>query len=118
MIKTQIGNDAVDPGIERTFETEAAHVPVGFEESLLVNILGLMLRACQPQGQTQDGLVVAAHEVLEGSAVSALSLPHQNGVVNAVQTLSGHFALTGALTSCCPSRRDPRPRELFSIMPR
>src|SRR5258708_6459833 len=33
--------NAVDPGIERTLETETAHVPVGFEESLLVNVLRL-----------------------------------------------------------------------------
>jgi len=35
------------------------------------------------QSQPEHGLVVAAHEVFEGSAISALSLPHQNGVVYA-----------------------------------
>ena len=80
----------------------------------MIDVLRFVLRPCQPQRQPQHSLVVAAHEVLEGSAVSALSLPHQNGVVYAVQTLSGHLALTGTLTPSALSRRISF-REPFAI---
>src|SRR5271168_2464745 len=43
MIETKIGYDPVDPGVEGTFETEAAEIFVGLEEGLLINVLSVRL---------------------------------------------------------------------------
>src|SRR3984893_5870081 len=84
MIEAEIGDDPVDPGIERTFKTEAAQILVGLEEGLLINVLGVRLRSRQVQRQTQDRLIVMTHQDLEGSAVSLLRLADQTRVVNTV----------------------------------
>jgi hypothetical protein len=72
VIQTKVGHDAIDPGIERTFKAETAKVPVGLEKCLLINILGFGVRAGKVHGQSQHGLVVVPHQLLEGSAVAAL----------------------------------------------
>ncbi len=84
MIEAEIGNDAVDPGIEGTLKTETAQILVGLEEGLLINVLSVRLRSRQVQRQPQHRLIVMTHQDLEGRAVSLLRLADQTRVVNAV----------------------------------
>ena len=84
MIQAEIGDDAVDPRVEGTLETEAAQIFVGLEEGLLINVLGVRFRSRQVQRQPQNRLIVMTHQHFEGRAVALLRLPDQARVVNAV----------------------------------
>ena len=84
MIEAEIGDDAVDPGVEGTLKAETAQILVGLEEGLLINVLGVGLRSGQVQRQPQHRLIVMTHQDLEGRAVALLRLPDQTRVVNAV----------------------------------
>src|SRR5208337_3641156 len=84
MIKAEVGNDAVDPGIERTLKPEATQILVGLEEGFLINILRVRLLPRQVQRQPQHRLIVMADEYLEGRTVTLLRLPDQTRIVNAV----------------------------------
>src|ERR1700690_31136 len=44
VIETQIGDDTVDPGIERALKPEAAYVHVSAEEGFLIDVLAVFLR--------------------------------------------------------------------------
>src|SRR5262249_24420239 len=83
VIKAEVGNDAVDPGVEGALEAEAAYVLVGLQESILENVLRVVLRPGQVQSQTQHCLIVMANEFLEGCAIPALRLADQHRVVDA-----------------------------------
>ena len=90
MIETEIGHDAVHPGVEGTFEAEISEVTVGLEKCFLVDVLRLGLRAGQMQCQSQHRLIVLTHEFLERSAGAALRFPNQVGVVDAVEGVAHH----------------------------
>ena len=45
MVEAEIGDDPVDPGVERTFETKAAEIFVRLQKGVLVNILGVGFRS-------------------------------------------------------------------------
>src|SRR5262245_53526482 len=47
MIQAEVGHDAVDPGIERTFEAEVTHALVCLQERVLINVLRLVFRSAQ-----------------------------------------------------------------------
>ena len=81
MVEAKIGDDAVDPGIERALEPEAPQVAISLKEGFLVDVLGVVFRGGQPQRQSQNCLVVLAHQLLEGGAVPALRLTDQDAIV-------------------------------------
>src|ERR1051325_10258647 len=62
MVQTQIGDDAINPGIERALKAEAPHALVSLKERLLINVLRLMLRAGEMHRQTQHRRVVVRSE--------------------------------------------------------
>src|SRR5581483_7124363 len=95
MVEAKIGDDPVNPRIERALKPEIAYAFVGFEERILVNVLGVLFRACEVESETQDCLIVMAHEFFERRAVPALRLSHQLRIVNAAQILSVHLPLGG-----------------------
>src|SRR6266481_4398839 len=84
MVEAEIGDDAVNPGVERTLETETAQIFVSLEECILMNILGVGFRSGEVKSQAQNRLIVMTDQDLEGRAVSLLRLPDQSRVVNAV----------------------------------
>jgi hypothetical protein len=84
VIEAEIGDDPVNPGIERTLETETPQVFIGLEEGILMNVLGVRFRSGKVESQAQNRLIVVTDEDLEGRAVSLLRLTDQSRVVNAV----------------------------------
>src|SRR3984957_3963086 len=93
VVHAKIRHDAINPGVERTLETKASDVFVGLEESVLVDVLRVLLGAGQVEGEAQHRLIVVTHEFLEGAAVPALRLANQNRIVYA---------------ACLPSHAAPR----------
>ena len=86
VIETDIGHNAVQPGVETTVETKRMEVLVDPQEGFLVDIPGVLRGAKQVHGNAQDILVVTAHQCLERLGISTLSCSDQCGFVG----LSGH----------------------------
>src|ERR1700692_16249 len=84
MIETEVGYDAVDPGVEGTFKAETSKILIGLEESLLIHVLRVRLRSGEVQRQPQNRLIVMTHEYFEGGAVSLLRLADQSRIVDAI----------------------------------
>ena len=95
MVQAQIGHNSVDPGVKRAFETEADQVAIGLQKGLLVNVLRVLLRGGQAQSKTKYGMVILAHQFLEGRAIAALRLAYQDVIVNAPQCLADHVSPKG-----------------------
>ena len=95
MVEAEIGDDAVQPGVEGAFKAEAAEIAVGLEKGFLIDILGVGFRGGQPQRQPQYRLIVLAHQFFEGHAVAALGLANQDVIVNAAQGLTDHVSPLG-----------------------
>ena len=43
MVEAEVGDDAVDPGVEGALEAEVAEVAISLEEGLLLDVLGILL---------------------------------------------------------------------------
>ena len=86
VVQTQIRHDPVNPGVERTLETETPNALVSLQERFLINILRFVFRSRQVQSQAQYRLIILAHQFLEGGAATVLRLAHQKGVVNSALT--------------------------------
>src|SRR5258705_2028656 len=84
MVEAEVGDNPVNPGIERTLKTKARQVLVGFKEGILMDVLRVRFRTGEVKSQAQDRLIVVTHENLESRAVPPLRLPDQSRVVNAV----------------------------------
>src|SRR5271156_2347596 len=84
MVETEVGDDAVNPGIEGTLEPETAEVLVRLEEGFLIDVLRVGFRPREVQSEPQNRLIVMTHQDLEGRTVSLLRLPDQARVVNTV----------------------------------
>src|SRR5205814_5057857 len=84
MVEAEVGDDAVNPCVERTLETETAQIFVSLEECILMNILGIGFRSGEVKGQAQNRLIVMTDQDLERCTVAPLRLSDQSGVVNAV----------------------------------
>src|SRR4051812_33092332 len=91
MVEAKIGDDAVDPGVERAFEAEAAQVLERLQESVLVNVLGFGFRSGESKGQPQNTLVVMANEFFERSMIATLRLSYQSVIVHATKSLGEGF---------------------------
>ena len=90
VIEAQVGNDAVDPGIEGTFEAEICQVAIGLEEGFLVDVLGILLRPCQAERKPQNWLVVLAHQGFEGGPRAFLRFADQLGLGGPTPCFASH----------------------------
>jgi len=45
MIEAEIRGDTIDPSIKRALETKPSQMYIGAQESFLINVLGILLRA-------------------------------------------------------------------------
>src|SRR5215471_12073617 len=115
VVEAEVGNDPVNPGIERTFKTEITNVTVGFEESFLIDVLSVCLRVGEMKSQPQHRLVVLTNQRLKRSPVTALRGANQIAVIQSALSLahSGSrwlgVSLPAARTyrypdDCCPRR--------------
>src|SRR5262249_40765740 len=85
MVETKVGDDAVDPGVERALEAEVPEMAIRLQERFLVDVLRVGLRTGEVQRQAQDRVVVLADECLERGAVTALRRADQIAVFYATQ---------------------------------
>src|SRR4051794_36142569 len=86
MVETEIGHDAVNPGVERALETEAIQVGVGAQKGFLEDILAILLRPGEMNGEPQDGAVILTNQFFESGRVSLLRFTNENGVIDPGRT--------------------------------
>ena len=72
MIETQIGHDAVDPGIERTLKPEAADVDVSAQKGFLVDVLAVFLGSGEMNRQAEYSPVVLANQFFKSGGIAEL----------------------------------------------
>ena len=82
MIQTEVGHDAVDPGVERTLEAETRQIDVRPQKRFLINVLPIFRRTGEVNGQTQHGAIVLPHQFFERGGVALLGLANQRGIVH------------------------------------
>src|ERR1700734_4388312 len=80
MIEAKIGHDTVNPSVKRALKAKIPNALVRLQESFLINILGLVFRAGEMQGQPQHCLVETPHQFLEGSAIATLPFADKKSV--------------------------------------
>jgi hypothetical protein len=72
MVETQIGHDAVDPGVEGALKPETADVDVSPQEGFLVDVLAVFLGAGKMDCQAEHGPVVLANQFFKGGGIAEL----------------------------------------------
>src|ERR1700685_3342444 len=82
VIEAKIGHDAINPRIKRELKAKLTDALVPLQKTFLINILGFVFRAGKMQRQPQHRLIVASHQLLEGSAIATLRLADQYSVVD------------------------------------
>jgi len=81
MIKTEIRGDAIDPRIKRTLETKPRQMYIGSQKSFLIDILTILLRAGEVNGEAKDRPVVLLYELFERYGIALLCCSNQLYVV-------------------------------------
>src|SRR5262249_12695873 len=77
MVEANVRYDAIEPGIEAAFETEAVQIAVDLEEGFLINVARVFGALHQVQRQPQHIPVVAANQLLKSGTVACLSLSYK-----------------------------------------
>src|SRR6266446_302421 len=72
MIEAEIGDDAVNPGVERRLKTKAIEVLVGPEKCFLIDVLSILLGTGEMKRQTQHSLIVIPHQLFERGSIPVL----------------------------------------------
>src|SRR6266704_2965583 len=54
MIEAKVRGNAVDPRIKRTLETKPSQMYIGAQESFLINVLAVIFRASEVNGEAKD----------------------------------------------------------------
>src|ERR1035437_7791288 len=85
VVQAKVGDDPVEPGVERALKPEVSQVAIGLQERLLVDVLGVLLVAQHVQRQAQDRLVETAHQRVERGPVSALRLADEVIIFGALE---------------------------------
>ncbi len=85
VVQTNVGNDAIQPGIEAAFETETVEIAVNLEERFLVDVPGVFGALHQIERQPQHVTVVAAHQFLESRAAAGLCYRDQGPLIEVGQ---------------------------------
>src|SRR5256885_14566697 len=101
MIEADVRHNAVEPGVEAAFKTEAVQIAVNLQESFLINVTRVFWTLHQVQSQAQYVTVVLTHQFLESRAIAALRLHHQATLLK-LRHLS-HRSLRG-LSAARPSQ--------------
>ncbi|SRR6266498_3518126 len=97
VIKTEIRSNAIDPRIKRTLETKPRQMYKGAQKSFLINILTILLRAGEVNGQAKYRPVILLHELPERCGIALLCCPNQPYVVCATVAI---FAGRGHRGQC------------------
>ena len=84
VIQAEIGDDAIDPGVERALEAEARQIDVGAKKGFLIDVLTIFLRAGEMDRQAQHGAIILPHQFFEGGGVALLGFADQRGVIHPV----------------------------------
>src|SRR5580704_2893868 len=82
VIQTEVGDDAINPSVERTLEPEARKIDVSPEKRFLINVLPIFRRTSEVDGQPQHGAIVLPHQFFESGGVALLGLANQHGIVH------------------------------------
>src|SRR5438477_884058 len=82
MIETEIGDDAINPCVKRTLESKTRKIDISPEKRLLIDVLTILLRASEVDGQPQHRTIVLPHQFFEGCGVSLLGLADQGGIIH------------------------------------
>src|ERR1041385_446950 len=90
VIETEIGDNPVNPGVERTLKAEILEIDVGAQKRFLIDVLAILERTCQMNRQTQHGAVILTHQFLERLSVSLLGKANQTTIIDTCRLL---FAL-------------------------
>src|SRR5437763_1850605 len=77
LVRAEVGDDAVDPGIERALKAEVADVAISLEEGCLVDVFGVVLVAGEVQCEAQNLLFVLFDQGVKGDAAARLGLADQ-----------------------------------------
>ena len=72
LVETEVGDDAVDPGIEGALKAEVADIAVGLEEGFLVDVFRIVLGTGEMEGETEDLVLVLADQGVKGGAGAGL----------------------------------------------
>src|SRR2546423_3312665 len=81
MIEADVRHNAVEPGVEAAFKTEAVQIAVNLQESFLINVTRVFRTLHQVQSQAQYVTVILTHQFLESRAIASLRLHHQATLV-------------------------------------
>jgi len=78
VVQANIGNDAVQPGIEAALKPEPVQIFVDPHETFLVDVTGVFGTMNQIEGQAQNLAVIAVHQLLECQTVARLRTPYES----------------------------------------
>jgi hypothetical protein len=67
--------------VKAALEAEAMQIAIDLQERFLVDVTGVLGTLHQVQREAQHVAVVAAHQLLEGSAAACLGFSHQTSIV-------------------------------------
>src|SRR6266550_2614844 len=85
MVQADVGDDAVEPGVEAALEAETVKIAVDLEECFLVDVPGVFGALHEIQSQAQDVPVEAAHQFLESRTTARLRFRNQGPLVEVGQ---------------------------------
>ncbi len=72
MVLCRVDGDAIEPGVESTIATEVPERAIGFDESLLSDVLGFLGIVDETHDQTENLVLILEHQQIEGTLVAAL----------------------------------------------
>jgi hypothetical protein len=113
LVKANICDDAIQPGIETALETEAMQILINFQESFLVDVAGVFWLVQNVQGDSQDVAVVAMHQRFKRFAIARLRAFDQRAVVWRGQGAARRSGGSGAFSAV--SAAVSRPCDCHSV---
>src|SRR5579872_842853 len=100
VVEAQIGNDPVNPGIERAFKTKVTDMPVSFEEGFLIDVLRVGFRAGEVKRKAQDRLIILPDKRLKRTPVTALRGTNQIAVIQSALSLTHYCSRSLGVSFC------------------
>src|SRR5438046_1154415 len=82
MVEAEIRGNAIDPCIKRALETKPRQMYVGAQESFLINVLAIVFRAGEMNGEAKDRAVIFLDKLLEGCDIALLRCSTQLRVIH------------------------------------
>src|SRR5215470_16035714 len=81
VVQADVGDDAVEPGVEAALEAETMKIAVNLEKSFLINVAGIFRAFHQVQGEAQNIAIETADQFLKSGPVASLRFRHQSSLV-------------------------------------